>query len=282
MTRDQNRALKELCKDDSIVILPAEKGKAVVVMDAPKYQRKIDDILSDDRYTMLSKDPTKKLEAKLSKILMNLDKISELPSELRRRLTPAQSYTPQPYGLPKIHEEEIPLRPIVSTISSPCYLVAKHLARILTPLVGCNLFTMVPVDEIIPIVRKKLEEDENLEERSTLTVPYICQLIKLCLKSTFFHQNGRFWEQKDGVAMGSLLSPIAVDLFMESFEQEALNSANDKPKLWVQYVDDTFVIWQHGLDKLELFQKHLNNIKKSIKFTMEVETEVSYLFLMFW
>ena len=41
---------------------------------------------------MLSKDPMKKVEAKLSKLLTNLDKISELPSELRRRLTPAQSY----------------------------------------------------------------------------------------------------------------------------------------------------------------------------------------------
>ena len=60
---------------------------------------------------------------------------------------------------------------------------------------------------------------------------------------------------------------------MELFEQEALISANDKPKLWVRYVDDTFVICQHGPDKLELFQQHLNNIKQSIKFTMEAETE---------
>ena len=52
--------------------------------------------------------------------------------------------------------------------------------------------------------------------------------------------------------MGSSLSPIAADPFMELFEQEALNSANDKPELWVRYVDDTFVIWQHGPDKLEL------------------------------
>ena len=79
--------------------------------------------------------------------------------------------------------------------------------------------------------------------------------------------------------MGSPLSPIAADLFMESFEEEALNSANDKPKLWVRYVDDTFVIWQHGPDKLELFQQHLNNIRKSIKFTMEAETEGQLPFL---
>ena len=79
--------------------------------------------------------------------------------------------------------------------------------------------------------------------------------------------------------MGSPLSPIVADLFMESFEQEALNSANDKPKLWVRFVDNTFVIWQHGLDKLEPFQQHLNSVRKSIKFTMETETEGKLPFL---
>ena len=57
-------------------------------------------------------------------------------------------------------------------------------------------------------------------------------------RSTFFHQNGRLWEQTDRVAMGSPLSPIVANLFMELFEEEALSLATDKPKFWVHYVDD--------------------------------------------
>ena len=38
--------------------------------------------------------------------------------------------------------------------------------------------------------------------------------------------------------MGSLLSPIIANLYMEHFEQEAISLATDKPKFWVCYVDD--------------------------------------------
>ena len=58
---------------------------------------------------------------------------------------------------------------------------------------------------------------------------------------------------------------------MDDFEQEAICFATDKPKLWVRYVDDTFVIWQHGAEKLKTFWQHLNSLRTPIKFTMEVE-----------
>ena len=83
-----------------------------------------------------------------------------------------------------------------------------------------------------------------------------------------FHQNGRIWEQKDGAAMNSPLSPIVANIFMESFEQEVLQQAKDNPRLWVHYVDNTFIIWQHGLEKLQPFQQHLNSLQDSIKLNL--------------
>jgi hypothetical protein len=44
-------------------------------------------------------------------------------------------------------------------------------------------------------------------------------------------------------------------------------------------VDDTFVIWPHGKDKLTEFLKHLNGIHNNIKFTMEIEDEGHLPFL---
>ena len=43
---------------------------------------------------------------------------------------------PKFYGLPKVHKENSPLRPIVSSIDSVTYNVTKHLAYIIGPLVG--------------------------------------------------------------------------------------------------------------------------------------------------
>ena len=56
---------------------------------------------------------------------------------------------------------------------------------------------------------------------------------------------------------------------MESFEQETIQQAKDKPTLWVCYVGDTFVIGQHGFDKLEPFQQQLNSLRDPIKWVKQ-------------
>lgn len=66
---------------------------------------------------------------------------------------------------------------------------------------------------------------------------------------------------------------------MEYFESKALESAPLKPKLWKIFVDDAFIIWPYGIDALEAFKQHLNNLSSSIKFTMELETNESLPFL---
>ncbi|KAK5639002.1 hypothetical protein RI129_011494 [Pyrocoelia pectoralis] len=66
---------------------------------------------------------------------------------------------------------------------------------------------------------------------------------------------------------------------MEDFENKALSSYPLKPKCWYRYVDDTFVIWQHGLDNLNDFLQHLNNIHPNITFTMEIEKQNQLPFL---
>ena len=40
------------------------------------------------------------------------------------------------YGLPKLHKNNIPLRPIVSTVGSPTYKLSKFLSNILTNILG--------------------------------------------------------------------------------------------------------------------------------------------------
>ncbi len=69
--------------------------------------------------------------------------------------------------------------------------------------------------------------------------------------------------------MGSPLSPILENLYMEDFEEKALKTSVQKPKVWIRYVDDTFVIWLHSIDSIENFHQRLNQIHPSIQFTME-------------
>ena len=49
---------------------------------------------------------------------------------------PTGAETPKIYGLPKINEAGVPLKPIVSSRGEVSYETAKELARILKPLEG--------------------------------------------------------------------------------------------------------------------------------------------------
>ena len=63
--------------------------------------------------------------------------------------------------------------------------------------------------------------------------------------------------------IGSPLSPIVANLFMETFEEKAVL----RLRMWVKYMDDTFVLWPHEEDELETFHRHLNSQHPSIQFS---------------
>lgn len=128
-------------------------------------------------------------------------------------------------------------------------------------------------------IHSRLTQDESLEERTTITVPDICHLTEMCLWSTYFQFQDTFFEQVEGAAMGSPLSPVVANLYMEEFENKALETATLCPRMWVRYVDDTFVLWPHGEQHLESFHQHLNSQHPAIQFTMEREQQNRIAFL---
>ena len=127
-----HKAIRDLKRDKDIIILPADKGSATVVMDQSDYTAKMDNLLGDPAYKKLKRNPTTKVEAQISAALKELEQKGCLTNNLF--FSPSFSSTPQIYGLPKIHKEGIPLRPIVSAIGSPTHRLARELVRILSPL----------------------------------------------------------------------------------------------------------------------------------------------------
>ncbi|XP_019755307.1 uncharacterized protein LOC109534175 [Dendroctonus ponderosae] len=107
-------------------------------------------------------------------------------------------------------------------------------------------------------------------------------MFKACLKVSYFLWNGDYYEQKEGVAMGSPLSSVVANLSMDKFEKTALSTALFKPTIWCRYVDDTFVIWRHGRENLDIFLDHLNKKHPDIQFTMEIEQNHQLAFLDVW
>ena len=56
ITREENKALKELKKEKSRIILTEDKGVALVIMDKADYNKKAEELLNTTTYKKISKD----------------------------------------------------------------------------------------------------------------------------------------------------------------------------------------------------------------------------------
>ena len=87
------------------------------------------------------------------------------------------------------------------------------------------LFTCVPIQPVINIIHDKLANDKDLQQRTSMAIHHIISLLEFCLKNTYFVFQGKYYEQIEGAAVGSPLSPIVANIFMEEFEAKALSIA---------------------------------------------------------
>ncbi|XP_033112260.1 uncharacterized protein LOC117113123 [Anneissia japonica] len=134
------------------------------------------------------------------------------------------------------------------------------------------LFTSVPNDKALVVIKERLEEDVTLKERTSLQPCDIIRLVDFCLKCTYFSFRNQFYLQIHGAAMGSPVSPIVCNLYMEEFEKKAITSALHPPRWWRRYVDDTNAIMKK--EHAAAFTTHINTVDRDIKWTTEGEVEI--------
>ena len=229
----------------------------MVIMDRQDYINKANHLLNLSTYKSITKDPTNSIKNKLINILKRVKTKTGLDSNIYKSMYPTGCVPPKFYRLPKIHKPDTPLRPIVSSCGSVTYGVAKELTKILKPLVGKSphhitstqdfveqarhikmepgeclssydvsaLFTSVPIDPALNIIKDLLDKDTTFKERTVMEVGDIILILEICLKNTYFSLQGQFYEQVEGAAMGSPISPIVANLYMEYLEQKALSTA---------------------------------------------------------
>ena len=92
--------------------------------------------------------------------------------------------------------------------------------------------------------------------------------------TTSIQFNGVVYRQVHIAPMGSPVSAVVLDMFMENLDKTAMDTAPSamKPKIWKRYIDDSFeVVSKCPRDALT---EHFNSINTigSIKFT-ELETD---------
>ena len=257
-------------------------------------------------YMYIYVDPTAKREAKLQRYLLRLHRNGALSKEEYEQVRPTGSTPARIYGLPKTHKDNVPLRPIISSIGTYNYSLAKFLVRMLQPVSKgefcvkdsfsfarevralpsipymCSfdvksLFTNVPLVETIDICVSKLFQ--NNDSVHGFTRNEFKQLLLFATQQSHFLFNGNVFDQIDGVAMGSPLAPVLADIFMSTLEERFLASYSGiGPGYYRRYVDDTFLVFNNSAEALSFFA-YVNSQHPNIKFTMDSENNSSLPFL---
>ena len=95
----------------------------------------------------------------------------------------------------------------------------------LHPINVTALFTSIPVPSAFRHHQKKLEQDADLPSRTIMTADTIIELLGFCLDNTYFVFQDVVYEQTKEAAMGSPISPIVANIYMEAFENMAITTS---------------------------------------------------------
>ena len=306
LSKDEWKALTDLRKDDSIIITRPDKGNGIVIVSKHSYLQKMKTLISDDsKFKELTNNPTKARENSLSSYLRKLRKDKVIDDATLRKILPSGSRPGILYGLPKVHKVGCPFRPIVSSVNTYNYDLASYLVDILRPIsinqytikdsfsfadwtkqhrynggIMCSfdvksLFTNVPLDETIQICLDKLYTHPK---PPTLPRAVLKKLLEFATKKSHFLFDGKYYDQIDGVAMGSPLGPVLANIFMCNFEEKWVMTGNIQPSIWFRYVDDTFTMFDNKITANQFLQ-YLNSCHNNIKFTIEFEENDQIPFL---
>ncbi|XP_039186083.1 contactin-associated protein-like 2 [Crotalus tigris] len=308
LQRDEMETMEQLKKDNSIVVLPADKGKATVVMDRVQYTNKALELLKDTTaYKVIERYPMTALKNRVNKILNGLKRGGRIGDDTLRRVRPVDSAMARFYGLPKIHKDGVPLRPIVAFKNTPTSGLAKWLSNLISHLVSdstttirsagefldmirtlrieddelmvsfdvVSLFTSIPQDLAVTVIKDCLNQKGLGQQlQDSLRINDLVDLLEVCLK-TFFTFQGTMYEQVKGTPMGSPISSVIAETVLQQLEHVAM--AQYQPKFWARYVDDTFVVIKR--EHKANFVGTLNSVYPNIQFTEEEENQGRLAFL---
>ena len=134
-----------------------------------------------------------------------------------------------------------------------------------------SLFTNVPVEPLLDFLLRKHTEG-GVPLPKGYTIDGLLDLIRICVKSTVFSFNGKYYRQLQGVSMGNPLAPIIACLYCEYWETDLRLSLRCKmPSLWYRYIDDIILQWPHSLEDFNIFFRKILGMEPLIKLKVEWE-----------
>ena len=206
------------------MILPADKGRATVVMDGLNYEERVLTMLNDETmYMKLKKDPTPGLERKINATLLRLHRMGQIHEQLYQHPFSHRDKHQESVGFQKFinltfhSDQSYPLQHLqlirclnIFPPSLAYWLETSSAVRNSKDFVNfislekeflvsfdvAFLFTNISTSLDVQVAHKHLENEEHFKERNLSTMDNIILLLKMCLDATFLLFEQQYYHQE--------------------------------------------------------------------------------------
>lgn len=314
---EERQSLHDLQNNADIIIKPADKGSASIVIDRDCYIKEAYRQLNNISYYKLLDHPIYTDTAvRITAILQEMLHHNYITEKQFVFLQPkATDRVRKFYLLPKVHKDRTKWpqpgkmpegRPIVSNCGSESFRVAKYVDSFLKPLsmqhpsyikdtydfISKIRGQCIPKDAFLvtgdvtglyPNMRIDRIMETAREALRNNPVPgrpddYILLLLEITLRGNDFEFDGKTFLQICGTAMGIPYAPSLANIYMVKFDTEANFGFQSRPILYFRFIDDVFFVWTDTEDNLRLFQTFLNSLIPGIEITLNwSKVEVNFL-----
>lgn len=316
LTHDELTSLKKLKSNKTIIIKPADKGGATVILDTDNYIREANRQLDNNTYYRKLDSPIyMETRPKIHTILKQMHAQKIINKKQLDYLSGPSDYKQRTfYLLPKIHKNKdswphpnCPAgRPIISDVDSESYRISEFIDYYINPLAALHPSYIKNTYDFLSKIRGQYIDKDfllvtadveslytNMNINRTLACiknifrqnpapgrpdKHIIQLLDLTLNNNDFDFNGQYYLQTCGTAMGKKYAPALANIYLLNFDHNAINNFRIKPLLYFRYLDDVFFIWPGNIEELLEFENFLNGITIGIKIKFESSpTSVNFL-----
>ncbi|HNI11121.1 MAG TPA: hypothetical protein PLL93_08260 [bacterium] len=312
LSHDELRSIQELRNLHSIIIKPADKGGAVVLMDSSLYKAEGLRQLSNTHYYQEISSPLAPLTiSKIMPILQKLLSSGFITERQFKFLAPSLPSSQRSfYLLPKIHKSiskwpnsHMPEgRPIVSDCGSETYNICSFIDFFLQPLSVQHPSYLKDTYDFVEKIRFKpipptaflvtgdvtslytnMDIDRSIAvvkqvfaENPDPTRPddAILELLEICLRNNDFMFASHLFLQICGTAMGKTFAPSLANLYLRELDRCAVTGFRIIPQFYFRFLDDIFFVWPGTKQDLLEFNDFLNSILPGIKITLTIREQI--------
>lgn len=305
------RRIRNKLKNEGALITKADKGNTMVIMKQDDYRNKTLTFIEDNNIHKLTSDPTQRFHKNTQTLLKSITHI--FPKQKIKWLKQKNPKAPTLNCLPKIHKENIPVRPVVNFRNAPTYYLAreihsylqkhyvftnnrsirntseliqkiKHIiipsTATLTSFDITSMYTNIPITETINIIKQQLQQQTDTPNSH---IKETTNILKLITEQNYFTFDNQFYSQEDGLPMGSPVSGLLANIFLNHIENKIFDTIV-KPKqykiiYWHRYVDDIICLLDETPSRIQELHNDINSVHPKIKFTIETENDKKLNFL---